>query len=351
MRPKRFLILTVVFCAGLFLLHRPSPSTDIYGAIPQGKVVSLAPITVGEMMASKLEHARLNPKYAIGLFGNSRSVMVSARDIGLGGRSFFNFSVPSSSIRTSIYMVEQLGRLGKLPKIVVISFDHLELEFFGNPSVRGFGERIRLLAFDLREGMANPSISVKSTVRMTWRHVYGGVKDGMRYFNFRQLLIGARWRFGTSTRPSRGWREARSGNHFGYRRDGSYKARNSRRRRKLRVRPRAPSIIAGYLARDLHRLARSASGATVIIYESPLHPVNLSRFRDKPTPHARAIRRLLLARCMELRIECAPFPEALPDDDGSMWRDGSHAPARQLGRYLNGLIVAAVGKRKARGGQ
>ncbi|CAN0592370.1 unnamed protein product, partial [Laminaria digitata] len=66
--------------------------------------------------------------HEVGVFGNSRSVQLTAADVGVTG-SFFNYSVPGGSFRQSVNMMELLGRRSVLPKTVVISIDHFEMSF------------------------------------------------------------------------------------------------------------------------------------------------------------------------------------------------------------------------------
>ena len=84
MRPKYFMIAVGMLLAGMFSVHRPLPNGDLFASIPRGHSVKFDRLTNPEMFAAKLVHARLNKRYEIGVFGNSRNLMVAGRDVGSG---------------------------------------------------------------------------------------------------------------------------------------------------------------------------------------------------------------------------------------------------------------------------
>ncbi len=71
-------------------------------------------------------------RFDIGLFGNSRSVMMGAGELGRAGCSFFNFSIPGSSFRSSVALVEDLAARRAAPHTAVISLDQFELRMMGS---------------------------------------------------------------------------------------------------------------------------------------------------------------------------------------------------------------------------
>lgn len=338
--PVVFLFATVAFIAVIVALQRPLPASDLFVNIPDGQFAAYGPMTRAEYYAAKFSHARENKRYKTGVFGNSRSLMLSNADIRPKDRPFFNFSIGGQSLRTSVLMLEELVAEGKVPHVALVSFDHAELEYFQNPSTGDAIHMLRLAWRDIRLVFDARSPTMREWLRMTWRHIYTGYNRALLYLDAEQFLRGLNWRWRGLWRDDP-WRdEMRINPNRGYRRDGSRSEKLPRKPIDISIMKRvAPSIIAGYLAHDLHRLAViQRKGVRVIVYESPLEPKNGDYFKTSPSPHAQYIRRVFLKTCREEGLECYPFQlEKLPTGIAA-WANSDHAPAAVLGAYIRPFI-------------
>lgn len=322
--PIYFLVSFLILFFLVLVIQRPLPNQDHFRT---GFMTSN--ILQTELTAAKLSHASSKPAYDLGLFGNSRSVMVSSTHLQAPEMSFFNFSVPGASIRQSIVMLEELARQNKLPRLSIISFDNAHLQFYGNAELRRPALQLQLAVQDVfAEG-----VSLKERARMLWRHVYQvGWVGVLRYFNWLEFQKGLAFQ-------RYGWNEPQVG--VGYLADGSRPqvgiddtAANA-----LNVNVPSPSVLRGYLIKDLERVARLArqGAAQIIVYESPLAPQSrLLGGADHPV--AISTRRTFLQACRALKLTCIPAAKQHPALVSPDWQDATHAPASSLGAFLSSLV-------------
>ncbi len=338
-RPTLFLLLLVSMLVGLSRLHRPPPDVDMFARVPEGTHLDLSKLRFGELFAAKLAHGRAAPRYDIGVFGNSRSLMLGARELGAREGSFFNFSVVGGSPRAGVLLLEQLAKAGKAPRVALFSFDHAELQVNINPGVERLGLRLEAMLDDVTAGLASSAISPVDTLRMAWRHLYAAALDAQWYFNFEQVAAGLDWH-AARWRGRQPWARLTGGaSAHGYRRDGSHSWTKAPAGAVPRLaRPSAPSVMLGYLEHDLERLAAvAARGTRIVMYESPLDPRSAAAFARRPSPHAEATRARWLAACAGLRLECHPF-DARRMSAGGGWTDATHPPPALLAAYLRPLL-------------
>ena len=283
-----------------------------------------------------------SPRRAIGLFGNSRSIMVNGDQIGAGLGSFANFAVPGSSFRSSVALAEEMARAGKLPETVLISLDHLEIQYDGNPRIRGIWGWSGRMVRDLSAGLSHPNIGWRDTARAAWRHVYVGYQGLARYFNVEQLAAGLRWQL-AGGRAARWWLGQPIAGGAGYRNDGSRSAGKAPTARQMvPISRAAPSVLAGYLIEDLRRLAAlKRSGARIIVYESPLHGRSAEPLITQPSAHVVALRARFLRACIRLGLECHAHNPGSSLATAPGWTDPTHPPADALAAYLKRLIARA----------
>lgn len=336
-RPVVFLVLVAVGIAAVAALLKPVPDGDAFTALAPGQLVNLSGLSFPGVYAAKKAHGLIAPRVEVGLFGNSRSLMVSAGDVGLPENAFFNFSVIGGSFRASVLLLEQLAAAGRAPRVAIISLDHLELQEDNNPAVAGIGPRVALAVDDALAAIDNPRITWPEAGRMAWRHYYDAVRDFGRILNFRRLVLGLRWRLGSLLGAS--WRDTADAVEPGFRRDGSV-AFPDETQPDIPVSAPQPSLyVLGYLDSDLEQLAAlQRRGIRIVIYESLLDPVNAAHVARHPNPAAVAARARWLAACRRLALDCRPFAaDAVPDVAG-VWSDASHPPAALLGRYIAPMI-------------
>ena len=264
----------------------------------------------------------------VGVFGNSRSMMIESSSLGLPADRFFNYSISGQSFRNSTAFVRWLADEGKLPNTVVISLDNLQLELFGNPSILDAGVRLSVLTEDVHH-MAVKGQPVRRIARAVWRHVWIAWQDLQMVFS------------GTAA-----WR------NLGYL-TGREETENGPRRRFFRAdgsiptpsrpdgvgpawaEPASRQIDAVLLQRDIQTLGkvRAETGVTIIVYESPLYPDVV-----KPTPEREAVRSRFLEACSKAAIVCRPAPTFAEDTGPLRWPDASHPAAPAIGRWLVGVL-------------
>ncbi len=274
-----------------------------------------------EWVDLKLRHARSNQPYDIGLFGNSRILMVGADELGLNNRRVFNFAIGGQSVRQSIRLLEELHASGKAPAIALISMDHVELGLPGGPGVTP-RPPLRWLTGAADVWIAWRREGLRSAIIQT---INSGAAEGAGMamtFNHVFLLSKLRALAGVA------------GPSMNFRADGSQE----------QVVPAGP-VTLGPLPRradtypqlesDFARLAAIRdSGVSIVVYESPVAP-SLGGAADRElSSNARDVRRRFHEACAQHRLVCHG-PPVLAD---TPWFDRDHAPAAQLAMWLRPLI-------------
>ena len=324
-RPVPFLVLSALLVVAIGSLAGYIPAGDPF-ASPTGIVredLVAAPLpTLAEL---KRRHGGAEEPFDIGLFGNSRALAVSGADIGLRGCRFFNFSLSGQSLRSSVALVESLAAMNRLPRRILVSFDNLSLQFYGNPEWPPIRTRWRLAAEDAVAPLVRDDIGARDWLRMMWRHLLTEGSIFRSHFELSFVMAGAT--FLTNSAPSVPEERA-------YRSDGSLPyGRFSNTGHDVTV--PASQILAGYLRADLERLAR-IGGDRVTVYESPLAPRVARRLAVHPTGYVEADRQAFLGACRQFGLACRAAPIDLAAD--RQWPEVSHPPVGALGGYLRDLV-------------
>ena len=338
---KTFLGVFALLVASLFLVQWSPPQYDVFTSSDDRERSGLSELTSLDVARRKFLHALSGPPYDVGVFGNSRAIMVSTADIALDPGHFFNFSVGGQSLRQSTRMLEDLAAAGKAPQIALISLDHLELNFYSTSEFPGFfarvSEAIDGASYLWGAAGEGPLSALKALVAAglieTW--LFTGTFSMDVLTNRVFFLLPAEWR----SAPENITR-------IGIRADGS------RFQPQPTVPPDITPIEAGppvfymesYLPWDIERLARlESTGIRVILYESPIDPGSTARFQSKPSPIAVRHRARVKEACIHRGMACFLDPPAIGDPTiAPYWRDATHAPAPYLGRYLVSLIEKTV---------
>jgi hypothetical protein len=270
------------------------------------------------------------PAVDVGIFGNSRSVQLTASDIGVSA-PFFNYSVPGGSFRQSVNLIETLSRRSGLPNTVIISVDHFEMGFMGRAAFPSGWRRWLNAAEDVNwvARDAGPRLATQSLLD----HIKGEWSAFASTWNIAKLQDRGRFLW-------RGPGEGGSSADSPWRGDGArilLVAANP----DLSFAPKVPFVLhETYLKRDLKRAAELAhrDGARLIIYESPIDPASDAIYRPNPTPPARRLREIFLFQCGALELECYSSPQLGDPDGAARWSDCCHAPADVLGRFVASLL-------------
>ena len=270
----------------------------------------------------KVNHAKSVERITLGIFGNSRSIQLTAEIMRSGG-TFFNFSVPGSSFRQSIIMLEYLAKVNRLPKVTIVSLDNLNLQYYANPTFPTAPTRWLQVFEDLRYGIQSSNIELIAVMKMIKRHTLIEWQVLIETFNLNIL----------QSRLNQTLNLAANFNGESYGLDGSRFIENPTRAITHGEIPiTRTNIINGYLTYDLKRLAQiQAAGTKVIVYESPIY-TNIS---GTERPNVKITRDLFLRSCKELLLACYQAPVLI---DNNPWSDISHAPANSLGPWVSRLI-------------
>jgi len=341
MRAATFPIFVLGALLVLGVLQWRPPVQDPFSLLGDGEQFTYRNGLAVEISHAKVAHARDNPRYRVGLFGNSGPMVVGAGDVGLSVGEFFNFAIGGGSLRHSVAMIEELERYGKVPETLLITFDHVETQFIGNAQYPSPPRRWLNVARDVIEGFRRGSTiqEIRFTVERSAIIEWALFQKSFSYDHMRRSL--ASWfpgigRLVIVNPSSPNWVS-------GFAKDGS---------RHHRVHPALPGqtgvlgrrprlIIPAYLDYDLERLAGVAArtGARVIVFEAIIEFDSATIFAQSPSPFAPPLRERFLRKCVELGLECHAAPmDAATLRGPSEWESADHAPAGVLGRYLSRLI-------------
>lgn len=314
-------------CSFLLTLVRGLPEDVDAFAPDQGvrrKVLSLLPAE--DAIEVKLAHARQASPYQLGLFGNSRALMVDAASLGRSD-GFFNYAVTGVSFATNVAMLERLEELGKLPSTALISFDnpliaHPPYPALDSMALRRWQRYAEDLAWALRQDVAWRTIRVNLAEQISaeWRRVKS-------VFSFEQLRLAMAYRFPDLVPVV---------DVVAYRMDGSRPEQLPDQPAIIKLNRRdTPYLMA--LELDMQRLSAllARNGMRVVIYHSPIHPAFLA---EAETPDADAIETRFRTACRRLTLDCRPAPNLGDPARPPYWPDSNHAPAALLGAYLSGVV-------------
>lgn len=335
-RPVPFLGISAILVALVWLLNGTLPPIDPFAASGTYPALRFDQLSNQALAELKLKHAERHGRYDIGLFGNSRSLNVSKADLGVDSCSFFNFSVGSESLRSSVAFLEFLAATDRAPRIALVNVDHFELQRYNNPFFPLAVHRWRLLVRDLWTGIRRRDITLRETAKMAWRHVI------TEFLLFKQKFV-IEFAFG-GVKNILGVSEKYSGPMEGdafYQADGSRSSSTAalnRTQEKL-TSAKSPQFMFGYLKYDLERLKRLQDrGVSVILFESFIHPESARFFAENPSPYAAATRARFLALCGDFSLHCHAAPANVPSGT-ERWGDHSYPPAKSMGAHLKKLLA------------
>jgi hypothetical protein len=339
-RPGLFICITAVLLLFAVGTERALPTKDPFLLATNTHQVNLDEFSSPTFAKMKVHHGLTQKRFDIGLFGNSRSLDVGSRHLKLGECSYFNFSLSGESLRASATLLEQLAAKGKAPKIALVSIDNFELQLYSNPFFPDINERWHQGIADIRFGVLQSNISLSELVKIVWRHAYTEWRIFKLSFNIarkRNIILDT---IGAERPPFKLTRELGKG----YRGDGSrtQAVSNVPALSRPKFIPGSRQVLSGYLGYDLNRLKLlNDQGVTVIVYESPLDPINTRIRLINPSPQAAESRKDYFRFCNALGLNCHSALGKLAVDN-TPWRDSNHAPAEVLGKYLSGLLGGRV---------
>jgi hypothetical protein len=342
LRNLGFFVVLLSFHAALLTLYFFPIRYDPFQEGANGSVVSsYGNLPIDGLLRIKYEHALSNPRYSVGVFGNSRIVMIGHNDVGLQEDEFFNFGIGGTSFLQSVTLLEELAKEGKAPDVSIISLDHPEMQFFNYPYWPGPLHRLSIITDTLRLSNGNvPSQesaleflkSLKNMIKVAWGQIkqIWNFDAAQRYFKFMLLQI---------------WPDYSEYGAKPYASDGSTPIKPLLEYHKNEFTEKTPlsEMSNRYLEESVKSLGRlkKAYGLTVIVYESPIEPKIASRLKAISGPYAKETQNRILSTCVEVELDCRKAPSLVAPKGGPYWHDCCHAPAGQLGRYIGSLIESA----------
>jgi len=335
-KPFRFLFLTLCFTIAILAVAQYVPPEDPFAIQNNNKLVSLDEISLPVLAKLKVRHVKSQPRFDIGLFGNSRSLNVGIHDLSLGDCKFFNFSVPSESFRFTVANLERFHEIGKAPRLALISIDHFELQHYNNPISFFAPTRWKMAIEDIKSGFMRDEIRSIDLLRMGWRHVWIEIVRFKRTFTPATFFKGISHLLSSSSTFS-----FVSPLSIGYQSDGSRRVPVPANKKEFQtlIKPAQHQIDTGYFKYDIERLARlQKDGIQVVIYESPLEPKSGLFFHNQPTPQASRSRSTFVRACARMGLNCYTADPRRFIGNGGFWVNQTHPPSSVLGFYLNNLL-------------
>lgn len=327
---RAFFISTLALLVVVFLLTSP-PAAENPFALPLGTRVDLDELSVQEVADLKLRHLAASPPYDILLLGNSRTMPVSAEGLGLSPDRFFNMTLSGQSFRAQVLLLEEISRMGKKPRVAILTFDNSELQYYGNPYWAEAVVRWRQMFADL----CLLGVPLPDRIRMLRRHVVVEWDQFVQRLSLDRVWRGARLIFLKLNGMETSYPRA----EYGWSHDGSREPPPPERPYQPHPIPTANhNVLPAYLEYDMHRLGQlAARGISIIIVEPFLNPETTRLWLTPPTPQATSTRQHWLRECAHQGISCLPSPGVFADG-GSAWRDADHPPTAAITHYVKNAI-------------
>lgn len=312
-----FVGIVVASILGLYLIVLTPPAEDPFVVKSKLHALDLGPITQPAMATIKVRHALTQKSFHIGLFGNSRMLMVGAEALGQSSVDVFNFALSSESLDGSVMMVDNLSTLSRLPKIIVIGLDNLHLQRDNVPIWPSLKARLSHALDGIVESLKNSK--AVTSLRRSWRFVWGEKVRFDMVFDPTLVRIGI-----ARVLTVVPFKVAAPGN-LGYRSDGSQEALVRSATIEQHGRTSSRLDIAN-LNRNLKRLGTYvAEGHTVIIVETPLYPTHQQALDVSEPDYVLHARNEWHKTCLNMDLHCVDAP-MIPDALNALWFDSTHPP-------------------------
>jgi len=287
-----------------------------------------------DIAAMKVRHAASQPRYDVGVFGNSRVLSVQAEDLQIGDRSFFNFAVPGTSLRQSLALIENLAAQGKAPRLAIISFDNLEIGYFANAYFPGSFGRWRRAAGDALWALNNRPGDINLLAHMLTDHLSDEWAAFTGTWNADIF-----WARAAVFAP--GLVPPAAPAYIYYTRDGSV-AGSVADENPIEPFQRPAQrllLLPPYMAHDFERLGALDDDVTkILIYESHIDAASQALADANPDAAVEADRSEFRAACDRFGITCYRASELPLPATTARWKDCCHPPRSALGELLSTLV-------------
>lgn len=297
---------------------------------PYSNSVSLAALpkilSVPMRLKAKLLGHKHEGNYNIGVFGNSRSIMLSSSHFSLKDhKDFFNFSVGGTSFPQSVRAIEYLADRGQLPSTIIISLDNRNLQFDGfiywpNPST----DIIKFIS-DLKICFSSSEASFKRCGKLATYYIYFASKQ------FNQLWSQENYKVYFDYL----WPNKASQKHVGLRRlDGSrvQDTHHSDDESRYNIQKVMSSVAIDYQVLGIETLVEIAKREKqkIFIFESPISPKYRNFLNAHQEEHGETLWHEISRKCDSVFVYC--FEDEMKTQKS--WPDCCHAPAQPWADYI-----------------
>lgn len=307
------------FAGYVWRIKSPYSTTENLATLPKNLDVSL-------YIEAKLLAQKSRDFPDIGVFGNSRSVMLSAEHLDLENRkTFFNFSVGGTSFLQSVRSIEYFADKKLLPKNIIVSFDNRHLQFDGfvywpNPSTDLF----KFLA-DLNICFSSPEGSLKRCAKTAIYYLYFASKHFAKHWSIEHYQAYFNYLRKNRTQPTSKEHRRLDGSivqNAGFRDNEKY----------FEVPDEMSSIAIDYQVLAMESLVQIAKRERkkIFIFESPISPKYQRFLLDFQQDHANILWDKIAQKCDGIFVYC--FENEMETEEA--WPDCCHAPAQPWADYI-----------------
>jgi len=328
-----FVIFIIAAVCGFYSVALTPPQEDPFSGKNIPHVINLSMMASPTLAALKLRHAANHAPFALGGFGNSRMLMLSASAIDRMPEQFFNFALSSESLSGSVLLATQLQTIDRLPKTLVFGLDNLHLQRDNVPIWPSFWVRTTHAAESVLSALAEGAVLMAA--QRTWRFFWGEAVRFDSIFGPTLVQAGALRMISTAqftpAAPGTG----------GYRRDGS-QAHTERAAIMPPINATSSRIDLALFRRNFESLgAFVAAGHTVIVIETPIYPKSHRRMNANVPSYVQASRAVWQDSCQALHLHCIDAP-LIADTKDNPWYDSTHAPAAPWAAFVAKVISKAT---------
>ncbi|MBO6949695.1 MAG: hypothetical protein JJ855_17075 [Rhodospirillales bacterium] len=322
--------------AGLYAMALTLPGKDIFDTASPSQLMDPGPTAPSIAGHMKLRHARNRPAFDVGVFGNSRVLMLGAESMGFKTGRYFNFAIASDSFYGGVLAARTLAENGKLPRTLVFGLDNLNLQRDNNPSWPYIWHRIQWAGERIVDAVSDPGVSWAWLARRVWRSVWSEVIYFKQTFGPTMVKAGFLRLIGADA-ALEGSAENRN-----FRADGSVFNPGRDPNIGPMARPSARMDMILFLD-ELDRIGRfKEPGTRVFIFETPLYPEVQRQLETDPPAYVNEVRERWHEKCRALGFACIDAPLIEGDGADGRWYDVSHAPEKPWARFIKMHMVRAA---------
>tara|TARA_R110001599_G_scaffold49471_1_gene141388 strand:+ start:196 stop:1215 length:1020 start_codon:yes stop_codon:yes gene_type:complete len=327
-----FICFVVAAVCSLYGVALTPPGKNPFTGKDSLQLIDLSVMASPTVACLKLRHADDHAPFALGLFGNSRILMISARAVDRSPEQFFNFALSSESLSGSVLLAERLETMGRLPKTLVFGLDNLHLQRDNVPIWPSFWTRITHAANMALSALADGAVI--TATRRTWRFLWGEAVRFDSIFGPTLLQAGVARIINDTALAS-----ATLGTG-GYRSDGS-QAHTTRAAITPAIGHTTSRLDLALFRQNLETLgALAAAGHNVILIETPIYPDSQRQMNETLPDYVRASRIVWHDTCRSFGLNCIDAP-LIADTPSDPWYDSTHAPARPWAQFIAKAISQA----------